>query len=120
MPQDTDEEVSMPLAATFDRRDTAELPLVRDTKSERVVARATPTIKSLLERASVLEGRSLSDFLVQKGMEAAVRTIAEYETIVLTEHEREAFFNALLNPTEPSQKAMDAAKRYRENMQQSG
>jgi uncharacterized protein (DUF1778 family) len=45
-------------------------------------------------------------------VKATVRTIAEYETIVLTEHEREAFFNALINPTKPSQKAMDAAKRY--------
>jgi hypothetical protein len=42
------------------------------------------------------------------------------DTIVLVEHERHAFFDALLNPGKPSQKAMDAARRYREKLQPSG
>jgi uncharacterized protein (DUF1778 family) len=111
----------MPSAAALDERERSQLsPVSYDAKSERLVARATPKTKSLLERASLLEGRSLSDFILQKATEAAVKTIADYEVVILTENEREAFFNALLHPPAPSEKAMEAARRYREKMQQSG
>ncbi len=84
-----------------------------EAKSERLNARITPSAKALLERASSLEGRSVTDFVVAKAMEAAVRSIADYDRIVLTEQERDRFFAALLAPPGPSEHARMAAKRYR-------
>ncbi len=84
-----------------------------EAKSERLNARITPSAKALLERASSLEGRSVTDFVVAKAMEAAVRSIADYDRIVLTEQERDRFFAALLAPPKPSKHARKAAKRSR-------
>jgi uncharacterized protein (DUF1778 family) len=115
-------EVPMSLAANIQKRNALP-PLAfdphapafdSDAKSERLVARATPALKSIIERASHLSGRSVSDFLLGSAMTEAVRTISQYEAVVLTERERQAFLNALLHPTEPSSKAIAAARRYRE------
>ena len=84
-----------------------------EAKSERLNARITPSAKVLLERASRLEGRSVTDFVVGKAMEAAVRTIADHERIVLEEQERERFFAALLDPPKPSAAAREGVRRYR-------
>lgn len=83
-------------------------------KTERLNARITPAAKSTLERASNLEGRSMTDFIVEKALEAAIKTIAEHEHVVLGEQERIAFFQALLTPPTPSQEAKEAAKRYKQ------
>lgn len=83
-----------------------------EAKSERLNARITPSAKALLERASSLEGRSVTDFVIEKAMEAAVRSIADYDRIVLTEQERSRFFAALLAPPKPSEHARRAGKRY--------
>ena len=88
-----------------------------EAKSERLNARITPSAKALLERASSLEGRSVTDFVVAKAMEAAVRSIADYDRIVLTEQERDRFFAALLAPPKPSERARKAAKRSRDMFQ---
>jgi len=71
----------------------------------------------MLERASSLEGRSVTDFVVAKAVEAAVRSIADHERIVLSEQERSAFFAALLSSHKPSTRARNAAKRYKELFQ---
>lgn len=106
----------MPFAADLLERDAAP-PVAFDplahAKSERLVARVTPVLKSFIERACHLSGRSLSDFILRSTMAEAHKTFAEYE-IVLTERERQSFLNALLHPTEPSEKALAAARRYRE------
>jgi uncharacterized protein (DUF1778 family) len=85
-----------------------------EAKSERLNARITPSAKALLERASHLEGRSVTDFVVAKATEAVARTIAEHERIVLEAEERERFFAALLEPPRPTEGAREAARRYRE------
>jgi len=86
-------------------------------KTERLNARVTPQTKAVLERASTLEGRSVTDFVVAKAVEAAVRSIADHELIVLNEQERGAFFTALLSSHKPSTRARNAAKRYKETFQ---
>jgi len=88
-----------------------------EAKSERLNARITPSAKALLERASSLEGRSVTDFVVAKAMEAAVRSIADYDRILLTEQERDRFFAALLTSPKPSEDARKAAKRSRDMFQ---
>ena len=88
-------------------------PVPSEAKSERLNARITPSAKALLERASSLEGRSVTDFVVAKAMEAAVRSVADHDRIMLTAQERDGFFAALLAPPEPSDGARKAVRRYR-------
>jgi uncharacterized protein (DUF1778 family) len=56
----------------------------------------------LIERAAQLERRKLTDFCMTALTEAARRTIAEYETIVLSERDRVVFFDILVNPPAPN------------------
>lgn len=103
--------------ATADVAPDHEAAARSEAKTERLNARITPSAKALLERASSLEGRSVTDFVVAKAMEAAIRSIADFDRVVLTEQERDRFFAALLAPSKPSAHARRAAKRYREMFQ---
>jgi uncharacterized protein (DUF1778 family) len=74
----------------------------------------TPEQKKRIERAAVIRGTSVSDFVVLSAAEAAVRTIREQEVLTLSERDREVFVQALLNPPPPGKRLLAAAKRYRE------
>lgn len=74
------------------------------SKGERLGFRIDEPTKALIERAAQLERRKLTDFCMTVLTEAAKRTIAEHETLVLTERDRAAFFNALVNAPEPSER----------------
>lgn len=86
------------------------------SRTQRLEARLLPDQKTRIERAASIKGLSISDFVVQNADEAAVRTIQEHETWVLSERDREFFFNAILNPPEPSERLKASAKRYLEIM----
>ncbi len=45
--------------------------------------------------------------------DTARRTIAEHETLVLSDRDREAFFDALINPPEPSERLIRAFREHR-------
>ncbi len=74
------------------------------TRGERLGFRVDESTKALIERAAQLERRKLTDFCITALTEAAKRTIAEHETIVLTDRDRTVFFEALVNPPEPSER----------------
>lgn len=83
-------------------------------KGGRLGFRVDEATKALIERAARLERRKLTDFCTTALTEAARRTIAEHETIVLSDRDRAAFFEALINPPEPSERlrrAFTAHKR---------
>jgi uncharacterized protein (DUF1778 family) len=82
-------------------------------RSERIEARVTPEQKKLLERAAALEGRSLTDFLLNSAQAAASTTIARHELLELTPDDQETFVAALLNPASPNRALRKAAARYR-------
>ena len=65
------------------------------------VSRRRPT-KALIERAAQLERRKLTDFCMTALTDAARRTIAEHETLVLSDRDRAVFFDALVNPPAPA------------------
>jgi len=71
---------------------------------ERLGFRLDEETKDLIERAAYLSRRKVSDFCVGALTEAARRTIAEHETLVLSDRDRQAFFDALINPPEPSER----------------
>jgi len=82
-------------------------------KTERVEARVAPDQKALLEHASALEGRSLSEFLVSSAMKIALKTINAHERMALDVRDREVFVSALMAPPEPKPAARRAAARYK-------
>lgn len=64
--------------------------------------------KELIERAAYLEQRKLTDFCVTALADATRRTIAEHETLSLSERDRQAFFDALINPPKPNARLVRA------------
>ncbi len=69
--------------------------------------------KGQLQRAAVLSGRTLIEFVVDSAQDAARRVIAEHESIRLSREEQSAFVQALLQPPEPNARLKRAAKAYR-------
>ena len=70
----------------------------RRLREERLGFRVDEPTKALIERAAHLERRKLTDFCMTALTEAARRTIAEHETLVLSERDRAVFFDTLANP----------------------
>ncbi len=75
---------------------------------ERLGFRIDEATKDLIERAAYLSQRKVSDFCVTALADTARRTIAEHEMLVLSDRDREAFFDALINPPEPSDRLQRA------------
>lgn len=85
-------------------------------RTERLEARITQAQKALFKQAAELEGRTLSDFIVQAASEAALRTVQAHQVISLTAQEQKIFVEALLNPPAPGPRLRSAARRYRKLM----
>ena len=65
-----------------------------------------------------MQGRTLSDFIVQAASEMAMRVVQESQIITLTAKEQAAFVEALLNPPAPGPRLRAAVRRYRKVMGQ--
>lgn len=85
-------------------------------RDERLDARVTREEKEMIETAASLSGTSASDFIRMATRQAALSTIREHEILTLNEEGRRVFVNALLNPPEPTEKAMAAARRLKEEI----
>jgi len=82
-------------------------------KTSRIEARVSPVAKETISKAAALQGRSLSEFVVDALIEKAESVIAGHEVVKLNEAARKALFNALRNPPEPNAKLRQAAERHR-------
>ena len=81
-------------------------------KGERLEARVSPEAKELCKRAANMQGRTLTDFVVNSVVEAATRTVREGEFVALTLRDRKAFVEALLNPAAPNTQLQNAMRRH--------
>lgn len=82
-------------------------------RGERLGFRVDRETKGLIERAAHLERRKLTDFCVATLANAARLTIAEHETLVLSERDRQAFFDALINPPKPNKRLIRALAEHK-------
>jgi uncharacterized protein (DUF1778 family) len=82
------------------------------TKSARIEARVSPETKALCEKAAVIQGSTLTEFVVSCAVETAKRTLRESELSELTRRDRIAFVEALLNPPAPNERLRKAAARH--------
>jgi len=82
----------------------------REIKRERIELRIGASAKELIQRAMAVTGLTAGDL----AYEGARRVLDEHERMVLTGADREAFFQALMNPPEPSEKLIAALRRHRD------
>src|SRR5689334_7825164 len=85
----------------------------RRVREERLGFRVDEPTKALIRRAAQLERRKLTDFCMTALADAARRTIAEHETLVLSERDRAVFFDSLVNPPAPSARLRHAFAEHR-------
>lgn len=85
----------------------------RELRAERLGFRVDEPTKALIERAALLERRKLTDYCVTAITDAARRTIAEHETLVLSDRDRAVFFDALINPPEPNERLRRAFTEHK-------
>ncbi len=83
-----------------------------DKKSARLDARISPSVHTLLQRAAALQGRTLSEFVIDSARLAAEATIAGHEVIRLSLQDQQRFSDALLKPTRPGAALKRASARH--------
>lgn len=83
------------------------------TRAERLGFRVDKQTKALIERAARLERRKVTEFCMTALADAARRAIAGHETLVLSDRDRAAFFNALVNPPEPNDRLRRAFAEHK-------
>jgi uncharacterized protein (DUF1778 family) len=79
----------------------------------RLEARLPAEVHALLKRAAQLQGRTLTDFVVEAAYDAARRTIEEVEIIRLSAEDQQRFAEALLNPPKPNPALRKAFEHHR-------
>jgi uncharacterized protein (DUF1778 family) len=83
-------------------------------KLERLEARLPADVKTIIQHAADLTGRSLSDFVVDSAREAAKETIREHEVMVLSARDSIKFVEAVLNPKGPNEALKEAFRHHLE------
>lgn len=82
---------------------------IRDARLEARVPRET---KALWERAAAVQGKKMTEFVVNSVTEAARLVLRESELADLTRRDKVAFIEALLNPPAPNARLRHAAARH--------
>jgi uncharacterized protein (DUF1778 family) len=83
-------------------------------RTARLEARITQRSLAVVRRAAEIQGRSVSDFVVNAAQDAALKAIADVELIRLSREAQEKFAALLLNPPPPAPALVKALKRRRE------
>ena len=79
----------------------------------RVDFRTTPEVKSLIERAAAINGNSVSDFITATVLEKSRAIIAQNETRVLSDRDRDLFLSLLDAPASPNDALRSAAADFK-------
>lgn len=88
--------------------------MVAETRDERIEVRVPASVKAEFVRAVELEGRSISDVLIEYMRRATDEILARHQRITLANEDWEVFTDALENPPQPGPALTRAAARYRE------
>ena len=81
-------------------------------KTDRFEARISAEQKELFQTAANLQGRTLTEFVIDSAREKAESIIREQELIALSARDRKVFIDALLAVPVPSKRLRTAAERY--------
>lgn len=70
-------------------------------ESSRINLRINTETKAMIERAAALMGTTVSGFMLQNSYEAARRVVSDYDTLMLTQRDFEAFAATMEKPPKP-------------------
>lgn len=80
--------------------------------TERLEVRMPAPIKALIHRAALLEGQTLTDYVVSTLQKHAAEVIREHEILRLSVDDSEAFAAAMLGAPKPNRKLRQASSRH--------
>ncbi len=90
------------------------MPRRKKSLTARIEVRCSEELKNLLSHVAALQGRSVSDLMVEAASEKATQLIAENQIISLTIAEGQAFAEALTNPPVPNEYLLESGRLYKE------
>ena len=70
----------------------------RTVKNTRLKMCISAGMKEMIDKAAVINGKSVSSYAVSALQEQALKDIREYETLTLNNQERDRFLNLMANP----------------------
>jgi uncharacterized protein (DUF1778 family) len=73
----------------------AHMPIATKRRDDRLEVRLSPKAKAMLKRAATVERKTVSAFILDKGLEAAAETLASRSEFRLTSAQYDAFAAAL-------------------------
>lgn len=83
-------------------------------KDERMELRVSSADKRIFKRAQKLSGdKSFSSFVVRIVKKEAEEIVAKQDRIIVSEKDRQLFFDTVFGNTKPNQNLVAAAKRYK-------
>lgn len=88
----------------------------RRIRGARLGFRVDAETKRSLERAAALERRSVTDFCLTALTEAMREAITRHESLVLSERDREVFFDALVHAPQPNARLKRAFRSAEERV----
>jgi len=84
------------------------------SKSERLTARVTPEIKSLISEAAALRGQTITEFLVASAQSAAQTTLTDQRLIRLSGADQSRLMDLLIDPPAANSALKEAMADYQE------
>jgi uncharacterized protein (DUF1778 family) len=84
----------------------------------RLTFRVSGEQEALIRHAAALEGVTITEFLARAARESAKRVAREHETITLRGAAAEQFARALLKPAAASPALANAAREYRDSVEE--
>ena len=84
------------------------------TKQERIYLRLDRSTKKKIMNAAAHSRKSMTDFVVSSAIQAADEIIEEHNKMILSDRDRDAFFEALINPQPPSKALSHAFRKYQQ------
>lgn len=84
--------------------------------TERLEARIPLPIKSLIDRAAALEGRSITDYVIATLERHAVKVVHEHEILQLSTADSHAFAQAMISAPKPKRALKNILSRHAKNV----
>ena len=83
-------------------------------RQKRLDMRISEDMKDLLQRAADISDQSLTDYVLSRAGEAARHDIREHDVLTLSVRDSARFADLLMNPPEPNEHLLAAARRHDE------
>ncbi len=86
-------------------------------KSERLSLRLDELSKKKIEQAAAVVQSSVNSFIVSTVLEKADEIIQQHEQMILSDRDRDVFFDAILNPPPANDALCDAFSKHSEQVE---